>query len=72
MTELETSDNSAHSRVSGNPVLSWMRRIPAFAGMSGTKSQYFAAIGNCSAGNSEMMVWPLSVTTTSSSIRAAE
>jgi hypothetical protein len=73
MTELETSDNSAHSRVSGNPVLSWMRWIPAFAGMSdNSKSQYFAAIGNCSAGNSEMMVWPLSVTTTSSSMRAAE
>jgi hypothetical protein len=35
-------------------------------------SQYFAEIGNCSAGNSEMMVWPLSVTTTSSSMRAAE
>src|SRR6516225_5830016 len=39
---------------------------------SGGCSQYFAAIGNCSAGNNEMMVWPLSVTTTSSSMRAAE
>jgi hypothetical protein len=35
-------------------------------------AQYFAAIGNSSAGNNEMMVWPLLVTTTSSSMRAAE
>ena len=34
--------------------------------------QYFDAIGNSSAGNSEIKRQPLSVTTTSSSIRAAE
>ena len=36
------------------------------------RSQYLAAIGSSSAGNSEITVWPLSVTTTSSSMRAAE
>ena len=35
-------------------------------------AQYFAEIGNSSAGNSEITVWPLSVTTISSSMRAAE
>ena len=35
-------------------------------------SQYRAAIGSSSAGNSEISVQPLSVTTTSSSMRAAE
>ncbi len=50
-----------------------MKRLDSrFRGNERTCSQYFAAIGNCSAGNSEMMVWPLSVTTTSSSMRAAE
>ena len=35
-------------------------------------SQYLFAIGNSSAGNCVMTRWPLSVTTTSSSMRAAE
>lgn len=35
-------------------------------------AQYLAAIGSSSAGNNEMSVQPLSVTTTSSSMRAAE
>ena len=35
-------------------------------------AQYFALIGNSSAGNSEIRRQPLSVTTTSSSMRAAE
>ena len=35
-------------------------------------SQYRFAIGNSSAGNSEITRQPLSVTTTSSSMRAAE
>jgi hypothetical protein len=36
------------------------------------RSQYFAEIGNSSAGNSVITRQPLSVTTTSSSMRAAE
>jgi hypothetical protein len=36
------------------------------------RAQYFAEIGNSSAGNSEISRQPLSVTTTSSSMRAAE
>src|SRR6185437_2165767 len=38
----------------------------------GKAPQYFAEIGNSSAGNSEIRRQPLSVTTTSSSMRAAE